>query len=216
MMWCSVDEAFDNDLHQKVQELDNNNKIPPEMGHHMNPSKGEHNFFTAQGDIANPQHCQGPYYGTPISALQREHYNSMNNENIDSLYESDGDLDDSGSLFTDPSLDLSMLEDKKQHSHEYCVAQFVNSILNDDATIMTKDASIYDHIKSCKYCRKTINAKLKEARTDEEVTTSTSIIPKEGFGLNLGYDFKEIALIIIFGIGLICILDLLVNLGRKV
>ena len=55
--------------------------------------------------------------------------------------------------------------DVKKISHKYCINKFVNSITNDDSDmfslVSSQDDDIYDHIKSCKYCRTKINVKIK-------------------------------------------------------
>ena len=77
MIYCAVDEAFDNNpLRRQVSEYDNNNKIKKEEITPPNSNNGPEgiiqypnnfpSFFTAQGDFSSA----GPYYGTTISELK--------------------------------------------------------------------------------------------------------------------------------------------------
>lgn len=229
-MFCSVDEAFDNPLQQKINEynkqnhhnqhkleLENsiqeyqeqNNITPPHMAGIIQYPNVNQSFFTAQGDMSK----NGPYFeGTPISQLQDD----------DSVFD-DFSLSDN-SLMTD----LSSRKPKKL-DHDYCTNSFLQSMLNGDAmSLDSQDSAVYDHIKKCKNCRQQINKKMKdyiktkvsETCESKELVKNQSKDKNEGklkefFSENIGYDFKETIIIILAGIVFIFVLDLLVKIGKR-
>jgi hypothetical protein len=211
-------DTFDNysdiDVHQKYLGNEYNNDF-----NQMNPVNQVPQypaFFTAQGDYST----KGPYYGTTI--------NDLKGDNIsidDSLSILDSDYSDD-SLF-DPSIMKNKTpETKKKIDHNYYINKTIKSLLEDqDSHSFSSLASsqnnyIYKHVKSCKYCKDKINKKMKEhfipeiSKPIQQITNNPDI--KEYFDMtNLGYDLKEILIIILAGIVLIFILDLLVKIGRR-
>lgn len=209
-------DTFDNytdiDI-QKYQYNDNNNNMD-QMGHMpLYPA-----FFTAQGDYST----QGPYYGTSINELKGDNI-TLDEGSLSIL---DSEYSDE-SLF-DPSIIKKTPEPKKKVDHEYYINKTLKSLLDDhDSHSLSSLASsqnnyIYKHVRSCKYCKDKINKKMKEHfQPDTTKSSQSKNINKNGdikeyFNVtNLGYDLKEILIIILAGIILVIILDLLVKIGRK-
>lgn len=223
MMYCAVDEAFQ----PKVMNPDNNPNNNNNNNNNLNNLNNQYlnnfgdgkpyeylkqqpSFFTAQGDLS----------GTNIRDLKNDGVSI-----IDSATMSDFSMED-----------YSESEYKNTRSHRYYIDKFIKSINDDMSDIMSimssHDNETYEHIRTCKYCRTQIKNKMKKLILDEEYTdfgqtndeltienftdSLTSCKPKNlaNFG-SLGYELKEILIIILVGIILIFILDLLVKIGRK-
>lgn len=156
-------------------------------------------FFNAQGDLSN----DGPYFGTSIYELKKKEEE-----------EEENDIDDS-SLFDDVySVDNTI-------SHNECINKFVKGIVDDNTSMMSYyDSNVYDHIKKCKYCKVQINDKIKRYYNNKIDINNTpkdeGIIEPLFSGKFIGYDMKEIILIIIIGVIVVFILDLLVKIGKKI
>lgn len=245
-MYCAVEEAFDNPMRQQMQRIDKENRIG---NHRASLTKGIEKFqknnglsppynaiegyineriyptadlpfFTTQGDYnADLESNQSinTTKGTTLSELQRQ--------------EDDSFFDDSNSLLDSNYSDLlenNESENKVKLSHNHCINKFLKSIVDDRSDIISlassQNGQIYDHIKSCKYCRNQINQKMKQiyqtktekfTQTEEEQQRqskqTTLDLPDKIFG----YKVKEIIIIITVSIMLIFILDLLVRVGRK-
>jgi hypothetical protein len=188
MMYSTVYEAFDNPT-----KKDN---ILQEVSENQNKFNNNNNNPKEPTPLDVPQHApgfftaQGNLYGTSINDLH-------NNDSED----------DSFSL---PSILSNSTEHNKKFSHEYCVSNFVNSITKDDSSNI---GSVYDHIKNCKQCRDQIRQNIKQQI--EQKKEKFTVKGEQQVPTFFGYDLKEIALIVIAGIILICILDLIVKVGRK-
>ena len=163
--------------------------------------------------------------GTLISDLQEKDNNSFDESlsYLDSKYTSGIGNDSLSDLYE------SEKKGKKIYTHKYYIDKFVNNIINDKdekSDIMSLASSIegtiYAHIKSCKYCRSKINERLKnhykKIKKKNKVKKNDSIL--ENFGSIdkfeiLGYEIKDIILIMMLGIIIIFVLDLFVKIGRK-
>lgn len=214
-MYCAVEEAFNNPTKGYNKEkdklfkqvTDNQIQFNPESEHIKinNPkepsiipsNESTQSFFTAQGDLNDG------IYGTSISELR-----DNNNDN---------DIFSLGSIVSNNS------NESKKINHEQCITRFVNQIINDNESLVSsRDSQLYDHIKSCKYCKSQINNRLKKHSL---VQKSDNIIEKEINNINekqiisnnfFGYSLKEILLIVLAGIIIICVLDLIVKMSRKI
>ena len=238
MNYCAVTEAFDNSLKQKINEYDknninnnnnnnnNNNKLPHtndivapdafdnysdiDIQHHFNNNINQYQtmvpaFFTTQGDYST----KGPYFGTTINDLQ-------NNTGNDS---------DNLSLFDSNSSEESIISKKlpKKINHDYCINKIVKDLLDDPDTVSlasSQNDEAYKHVKICKYCKTRINQRMSEHFNPNQISEPKQIKPieniKEYFDVgNLGYDLKELLIIVLAGIILIFILDLLVKIGKR-
>lgn len=230
MIYCSVNEAYDNNIDNKmiqqeqqnhnkrwamtdqIEAFQNNNYIdPPHEAGMINKIKNwnkKHdgyanpypqiypNFFDAQGDINNHSNR-----GTKISDIKKAEEETLSD-------------------FSDD--DISLLTNKKQNirlDHQYCINKFVNNILEANDMISfgsSDDGEVYKHVKSCSFCKKEINNRMKENLDDKSIKEDKSFSHTvENFGGALGYDIKEILIIVLAGIVLIFILDLLVRIGKR-
>ena len=178
-------------------------------------------FFTAQGDYST----QGPYYGTTINDL-KDDPDKNNNKDNDSFSILDSDFTND-SLFL-PKQTKKIQEPKKKIDHDYYIDKMVKSLLEDhDSLASSQNNFVYIHVKSCKYCKDRINEKMKKHFQQDSLEIPTNLDDikrdkqdkkdiKEYFDMtNIGYDLKEILIIILAGIVLVFILDLLVKIGRR-
>jgi len=248
IMYCAVEEAFDNPLRQQMQKITKENNInnhrasltrgieeyqrkngirPPHMTNDPNVIEGYINdrvypspdvpYFTAHGSY-NPNSASHVEFdeesdkGTTISELKRQ--------------EEDSFFDDSSSLLDSNYSEL--LANKKHNvklGHNHYINKFLNSIVDDgsDAASIasSQDDQVYDHIKSCKFCRTQINKKMKKMYETKTETFNGSAAPIQAeTKLNIpdelfGYKFKEIIIIIAVSIMIIFVLDLLVRVGGR-
>jgi len=151
--------------------------------------------------------------GTKISDLKKKH-----------IATNDLSMLDSPSMSSDISfLHKSNINNKSIHRHDYYIKKFIQQIIDDDMMSMTssQDSAVYDHIKKCKYCKSQINAKLKQHYKNKKNPSTKSIskniiCPKSIPTTILGYDIKEIIIIILIGLCLIFIFDLFVKIGKKI
>ncbi|ARF09390.1 hypothetical protein Indivirus_1_13 [Indivirus ILV1] len=224
MIYCGINEAFN--CSQIPKSEPNNNSET--FDNYSNVSINNNNkcditddnifpaFFTAQGDYS----LQGPYKnknnGTTVGQLRDE--NKITDSDSFSLLDSEFSND---SLF-DPSILKMKNQKKKKISHEYYIDKMVKSLLEDNdsnpSIVSSQNNRVYNHVKSCKFCKAKINEKMKKHFKNEQ--PKELIIPskKETFdviNLDLGYDLKEIIIIILAGIILVFILDLLVKIGKR-
>jgi hypothetical protein len=223
MNYCAVTEAFDNSLRQQMSEYDKNNKsnnknndnniIPPDafdnysdidIQNHFNNNINQYHtmvpaFFTAQGDYTN----KGPYFGTSINELKQNIPEESDNLSLlDSNFSEDSNIS---------------IKIPKKLDHGYCINKMVNSLMDDSDTISlasSQNDDVYKHVKTCKYCKTKINEKMRNYY--KPVETFKQDDKKEYLNINnLGYDLKELLIIILAGIILIFVLDLLVKIGKK-
>lgn len=197
-------------------------------------------FFTAQGDYAN----QGPYYDETNNNLAGTHIDELKNGSIDSnslghdISDDIFTIDDSLSFLDNNSVGLTKRKLPKRlkmdqllkpkRTHQYYIRKFVKMMIDesldnslDGSIYSSANYDVYNHMKSCKYCRTEANKRIKSYYSRdikngiEEFGNNLSnnfTIPKD---ILLGYDLKDIVIIIIIGIILIFILDLFVKIGRK-
>nr|QBK88355.1 MAG: hypothetical protein LCMiAC01_00190 [Mimivirus LCMiAC01] len=212
--------------------------IPPHAidDEHFPPNINQ-KFFNAQGDMENnPYLCNVaesrlrtldkmyqnknivPIRGTKISDLNKRHI-ATNNLSMNDL-----SMLDSPSMSSDMSfLHKGSINNKSTHRHDYYIKKFIQQIVDDDMMSMTssQDNDVYDHIKKCKYCKSQINEKLKQHYKNKKNPStkpiSQNIInPKSTPTKILGYNIKEIIIIILIGLCSIFIFDLFVNIGKKI
>lgn len=157
-----------------------------------------YSIFTAQGDINNDNG------GTSLTEIRRK------------VYDDDDNYDDNNTLFnfSDMSSEEPIIHNKSKKSHSYYINKFLNSMdTPDDASLSTigsiEDNETYMHIGKCKYCRSQINKKLKKTSKPKKIKTKE---PKQKF---LGYNYKELLLIILISIVLFFILDIIVRVVSK-
>lgn len=214
-MYCAVSEAFDNPLKQQMQQMDrenniNNNRYMLEQNideyqqtNGIYPTVADNNipFFTTQGNMRKDS-------GTTISELKKKEM-----------------CDDDTLSFFDSEYSEDIKQTKPKLSHSYYINKFMRSIIDDGNDIVSlassQDDELYDHIKSCKYCRNQINIKMKNYYKNQTVEDKKDvpvkykekslILPDKIFG----YNVKEIILIIVASIIIIFILDLLVRIGKR-
>lgn len=229
-MYCPVVEAFDNSHNTQLNEYErNNNKnynqsynqsynqniIPPDSFDNYNDVDVQQQyvnglndykqaypaFFTAQGDYTKN--------GTTINELKENEEND--NDNLSFL---DSNFSHESSISLKP---------KKKLSHQYCINKVLSSLSDESDNISnysSQNADAYDHVKKCKYCKNKINEIMKmnsgsNSTKEIELEKKDNHINEYFTTQTLGYDFKELMIIILAGIILIFILDLLVKIGKK-
>ncbi|ARF11216.1 hypothetical protein Klosneuvirus_1_73 [Klosneuvirus KNV1] len=227
MNYCAVGEAFDNSLKQQLADYEKNNKNNNDNNNLIQPgtfdtyeavetNNGQNiypAFFTAQGHYsAKNSHNEG----TTIKDLQ-----NCQTEDSDNL------------SFLDSNLSEKSAKAYKHHEptkiidHNYCVNKIIKNII-EEPDIFSLGSSendvVYKHVKTCKICKKKIDEKLKDhykvtTQQNQQLSKKEVHTDKlEHFNFeipNLGYNLKEIMVIILGGIILIFILDLLVKIGKK-
>lgn len=233
MNYCAVGEAFDNSFKNQIVEYERNNKndnkndqdqdnniVPPGTFDTYNEVETGNikdiypAFFTAQGDYSK----KGPYYeGTSISDLK-----NVQPEDSENLSFLDSTMSDNST-----KIPKSIDQENKVIDHYYCINKIVKDIINEQDTFSmgsSENSALYQHVKTCKICKRKINEKLRNHYKDlnQPIQNNQIIKPKEeqieyfNFNVpNLGYNLKEILVIILGGIILIFILDLLVKIGKK-
>lgn len=186
-----------------------NNNIDQDQEQPQNPDISDHDFdhpyfkpafMTAQGDYSK----KGPYYSTQSETIKNNKQNTPEDITLDSL------------SLLDYDLDSAPHKNKIKRDHNFYITQFMTSILDDISLASSQDSSIYDHIKTCKYCRSEISKRIKGIKPDNKIEPFS-------FGDNLpslptkiaGYEFNEIIIIVVVGIVIIFVLDLLVKIGTR-
>jgi hypothetical protein len=235
MKYCGVNEAFDNSLKYSMNEYlnvynknkKNNNtnnreqeqQEPGTFDNYTDITVQPKSFFTAQGDLTNNG---GPYYnnesGTQMTELN-DIPKSEQNDTIDDTKSMDSTFSDNSSFLSNITMP------RKKVNHGYYVNQFMKEF-NDSGTDSTSNNSImsdmmsdvFAHVKKCKYCKNKINLKMKNIKDDNSTLNNLpSLKTLEGFisADILGYNIKELIIIMLSCIILIFILDLLVKIGKK-
>jgi hypothetical protein len=187
-------------------------------------------FFTAQGDYS----AKGPYFGTDIKDLNNKnnlpissdnHANnrpeeSENAASVENLSFMDNNLSEESFIPTQ----VPKLDDGRKINHDRCINKMIKSLNeeSDSCSMMSSDnGAVYNHVKKCKYCKTKINERIRKKLLNNYNPINTNIKPKEDpvfeyFDINhIGYNLKEILIIILAGIVLVFILDLLVKIGKK-
>jgi len=161
---------------------------------------------------------------------QNEIPNDTNNQSlIDSLSFDNNTLSDEISLIP-KSKKKNNTKNKnndttKYFDHDYCVKIITKELLNnDDATLMSShNGKIYKHVKNCDICKNKIKKNMKDQYCDKIENNIIDSkpnniehfkVPEEQSSV-IGYDIKELVLIILGGIILIFVFDLLVKMGEK-
>jgi len=149
-------------------------------------------IIDAQGDMNG----SGPYHGTKIKDLpgDDDHFTEMSSE-----------------LHTDD------VRQVKQLDHKYCIDRFIaimgeyNDLMSVGSTDGISGGEVFNHVKRCKYCKKEIGKHMKRIHGGgAPVKGIETFLPKID---NIGYDLKEIGIVIVAGIVLILIMWLIV--GRR-
>lgn len=233
-MYCDVSKSFNYSQIPKSESKKYNDELDTNFDNYSNVSINKFDvmddnicpaFFTAQGDYSN----QGPYKAPDKSknkghnkgktvAQLREENKTMDSDTF-SLVDSEFSND---SLF-DPSILQMKNQKKKKMSHEYYIEKMVKSLLEDhdsnpsSPSTVSSNNNIYKHVKSCKICKDRINKKMKEYFKPELQIKEQDNKNNKGQhnNLDLGYDLKEVLIIILAGVVLIFILDLLVKIGKR-
>lgn len=224
MMYCAVDEAFDNPLRQQMKQLENeknnnkhkealmknveneqknNNLQPPHFnGENYTVQHPEYNpsYFNAQGDLEDDTK------GTLISQLQ--------NDDDDEFDDDKFSMNTASDFFDNYQKDKK--KKKVKHSHSYYIKCFIDKLTNEEdlsiGSFSSGDSGVFDHVKSCKYCRMMVNQKMKN--NNQPTLPPSPKIDRKNDKI-MGYDLKEVAIIILIGVIIIFILDLLVRIGRS-
>lgn len=94
----------------------------------------------------------------------------------------------------------------KDVSHEYCVDVIMREMMSDDVNTLMSSYNVdaYKHFKKCNVCKKKINGMIKK-----------HYVKSEDDNKMMGYDLKELVVIILSGLLLIIIIDLIVKLAKK-
>lgn len=207
MMFSAINEAFDNPIKEQINNYDlDNNNCNHNYNHNYDQNDNYKTFFNAQGDMTDNLKM---YQGTSIKSLQK-----IQNEAIEE-FEDD-------TLYTD-TLSYTPPEENiyPQHSHQYYINKFLKTIdLNDDVSDLhsllsstDRDSEIMKHIRDCKYCKKII---IRKVNTVEKKETEIKNNKKLDFiNTALGYEFREILIIILIGILIIFVLDLFFRFGQR-
>ena len=228
MLYCSLDDASNSSLKNKLDQYDNINKPinydrAPDFDNYNdininnNIQTNAHfpSFFNAQGDYENKNN------GTTINQLKNINNDNINNNTnnqslIDSLSFDDSNMSDD---YRHPlrSDELSNKFKKKPLDHDYCINIITKELLNNgDASLMSShDGLVYKHVKSCKICKSKIKSIMKDHYCTPEPLYNNKIEHFDNETNIIGYDIKELILIILGGIILIFIFDLLVKMGSK-
>ena len=214
MNYCAMDEAFNNSLKkQNSNNNNNNNLIPPNTFDNYGDIDVNNNnnifpaFFTAQGDYAD----KGPYFGTDVKDLKNTIVTPESE--YDNLSFLDNKLSEESYMFP--------VTKPKKLNHSFCISKMVKSLLEDSDTYSMASSDnngVYSHVRKCKYCKTKINERMKEyhLQNNYNINQKENETVFEYFDMaHIGYNLKEILIIILAGIVLIFILDLLVKIGRK-
>lgn len=220
-MYCSMEEAYPENINKPIDRTNaryNRFYRDKYLVQCPDPDKVQNPFFSAQGELL----------GTSVSKLRN--------------MEKTGDLDsnltlgsfkslnkDDDSLFGAQSNICSYIPDSNKRSntkrapkmsHKYCISKFVDGVINSNSKdILSNESStdnkIYDHIKSCKYCRNQINLKLRANLEKEnkkikpkQVYITTAPIQTQPLQLTQpSANIRELLLIVAVGLLIMCVLD---------
>jgi hypothetical protein len=198
MQFSALDSPSDNALKDQLNQYDNlntdfDNFNDLKINNNNNTPNNMHypSFFNAQGDYESNA-------GTTINQLKN---------NI-SIAEDTFSLD---STITAPSIPKPKPQ-KNVYDHDYYASKFARDMMTTDLeSLMSNNDKVYKHVKSCKICKQKVKGLMKDQYCPD-------ILPQvnvEHFDGNIiGYDIKELILIILGGIILIFVFDLLVRVGR--
>lgn len=238
MLYSSLDDASNNSLKNKMEQYETINKFDNYNDINISPPS----YFTAQGDYSNNNYINQSFVGetnlnnnrvlgTTIDELKNNYPpNNQNNQNnqknnhqslVDSLSFDDSILSDDLTL-------ASKFKKKKINKtldHDYCVNIITKELSsNGDASLMSShNGKIYKHVKTCSICKNKIKKIMKEqyCNKDDNIINNINVQKQnnvEHFEEQqsiIGYDIKELVLIILGGIILIFVFDLLVKMGEK-
>ncbi|CAH6421684.1 Hypothetical protein KVN_LOCUS414 [uncultured virus] len=203
-MYCSVDEAFNNNISKQFKKIEVNNNKNISFETNINNQKYDQSYFDAQGDFKND------------NVYEYDNKCEINGTLISDLKKKDNFNEDTLSL---PSNISYTEEEPKKNNHDYFIKKFVDNIINDDDSMKSNDTNLYDHLKQCKYCRGNINQNLKKKFKQKGRTLNKDNF-KEYFENVVqnkikGYNIQELIIIICIGFILILVLDFLVRITRR-
>lgn len=223
MLYCSIDDASNNSLKDKFDQYDRINKYN-KINDNNHPS-----YFTAQGDYESNNYDGNNFghildndeknkvKGTTIKQLKKIDNDKINNIVNKKANEDLLSLDDSFT-FDDISLNTKYTNNNNI-DHEAYVNIITKELLNDNSSLMSShNGKIYKHVKSCKICKSKIKHIMKDQYCDPIVNNVIGGNVVENFDSSyniIGYDVKELLLIILGGIILIFVFDLLVKMGSR-
>lgn len=214
MLYCPLDEASNKSFKNKIEQYDTMNKFE-NFDNYTDIKINYPSYFSAQGDYTTKD------AGTTINQLKNNYNddNEINNNQslIDSLsFDNDTNFSD--------DITIASKFKKRPLDHDYCVNVITKELLNNgDGSLMSShNGQIYKHVKSCAICKSKVKQIMKEqyCNKDDNIVRNNDI---EHFNMDVtnkensivGYDVKELVLIILGGIILIFIFDLLVRMGEK-
>lgn len=228
MLYCSIDDASNNSLKDKFDQYDRINKYNKDVNIN-NPS-----FFTAQGDYESNNYDGNNFghilndgekdkvKGTTIKQLKKNNNDkikdkNMVNSDVNNMSDELLSFDDSF-MFDDISLNTKYTNPNNV-DHDKYVNIITKELLNDNSSLMSShNGKIYKHVKSCKICKSKIKHIMKDQYCDPQINNVVASNGIEHFDNNynvIGYDIKELLLIILGGIILIFVFDLLVKMGSR-
>jgi hypothetical protein len=128
----------------------------------------DNNYFTAQGDLTKNN------YGTSISELRKKEDDSLFDDDmsiLDSNYSEASKISkhkvSKNDTFNNNNTNNNNTNNnnKINFGHKYYISKFIRSMLNDGNDTLSLESSqddgMYEHIKTCKYCRNQINMKMR-------------------------------------------------------
>jgi len=196
----------------------------------------QHSFFNAQGDLDFNSHMSTAALGSlrrntvdkkaidpPLEGLEGTKLTDLKKleyykPGCGGRQYTDDDTYIDSSDYLSMSDDLTLPSPIKR-SHNYYIETFMHEFLDDGdmVSMASSENDMYDHIKRCKYCRSMIAKKMSRTMlTDKKATVSKLQTQMGAASSILGYDLKEIIIIILVGICIIFIMDLFVKIGKKI
>lgn len=113
-----------------------------------------------------------------------------------------GALDSNDSLFDDQ---FTFDEQSEEEPHEYHVKKFIQSVKYDDTeSVDSSHIKAFDHVKLCKQCKCAVKKELNKSKKVVENKIVDTV----------GYDIKDIIVVILIGFFVIFTLDIVVKIGR--
>jgi hypothetical protein len=204
--------------------------------YHENINKQYSEQGTTISELKRSKKNNDSLYGDSLSFLDSNY-----SDNLISDLDSQSYIEDT---VVDETMYNNDIKNKMKHAHQYYIKKFIQGIIDEDLISLTssQDNNVYDHIKECKYCKSQINMKMKQYYISHDKNNKDELIIPQSknnellkkqsendiddkfYKKNLskffsqtfvGYDIKEIIIIIIIGLCIIFILDMFVRIGKK-
>ena len=162
-------------------------------------------YFSAQGDMKQNL-C-----GTTLDDLKKYEDDDSSDNFSDNFSDKDTiSFSPTLGINTLPSIDSNDNKPKKNiiHSHEYYIYSFIRELKkNDLSSLMGSELDeVYDHVKTCKFCKKQINNEITKSNNSKLVEKKDDNVIK--IEKQQTDEIKEIVIIIIICIIVIIVLDL--------